>query len=317
MGLVEWALVISLSLLWGGSFLFGRVAVRELHPLTVVLARVGIAAIILLLAMAVTGRAMPKGSHVWRSFLTMGMVNNVVPFGLIFWGQTQIGAGLAAILNATTPVFAILVARVAHGERLSANRIVGILFGVLGVIVIVGPEAHFVAGGGVAAQSAVLGAAVSYAIAGAYGRRFRDLPPIAAAAGQLSGSTLIAVPVVALVVRPWNAGAPSPEVMLAILGLATASTALGYVVYFRVLSSAGPTNVLLVTLLIPVSAALLGFVVLGERLDVRDAVGMVAIALGLAAIDGRPARWIGRMASRALRRLGSHRNPVPDQYPRQ
>jgi drug/metabolite transporter (DMT)-like permease len=294
MGAGEWAMHLFLALLWGGSFFFARIAVGELPPLTVVLCRVGLAALALDLMILLGGRRMPTDPRLWAALGVMGLLNNVLPFSLIFWGQTQIAAGLASILNATTPLFTVIVAHVATAdEKLTATRLAGVLAGAIGVAVMVGPGA-FVGGGDTLAKLALLGAALFYAFAAIWGRRFRSVPPTITAAGQLTASALVMTPLALLVDRPWTLASPSARVILALLGLALLSTALGYLLYFAILARAGATNVVLVTLLIPPSALLLGALVLAERVEPRDLLGLACIAAGLAAIDGRAPRWVRR-----------------------
>lgn len=289
MGRAEWLLLILLSLLWGASFLFIGLAVGHLPTLTIVALRVALAALGLAAFLHLRGLRLPRQPAVWRAFLGMGLLNNVIPFCLIVWGQSQIAAGLAAILNATTPLFAVLAAHVLTAdERLTPARALGVLAGFGGAAVMIGPSA--LAGGGpLLAQLAVLGAALSYGLAGIFGRRFRSLgvAPLATATGQLTASALLLVPLALLVDQPWTLAAPPVQVWAAILGLALVSTALAYVLYFRILSVAGATNLSLVTFLIPVSAILLGWLVLHERLEPRQFAGMALIALGLSLIDGR------------------------------
>jgi drug/metabolite transporter (DMT)-like permease len=292
MSATDWLLLIALSLLWGGSFFFGKVAVLELPPLTVAFGRVAIAAAILIALARATGVALPATFAAWRPFAIMGLLNNAIPFVLILWGQTHIPSGLAAILNATTPLFTVLVAHVAtHDERLTPSRLVGVTIGLGGVVVMIGPDLRDL-GADVAAQGACLLAAISYAFAGIYGRRFRGEPPLRVAAGQLVMSSLMLAPLALVLDRPWTLTPPSAAAWAALMGTAILSTALGYLVYFRILARAGATNVLLVTFLIPVSAILLGTLILGEQLAVRHIVGMAAIALGLTAIDGRLMRLL-------------------------
>jgi drug/metabolite transporter (DMT)-like permease len=286
----EWAMLLALSLLWGGSFFFTGVALRELPPLTLVLLRVGLAALILNLALPALGLRMPRDRRTWAAFFGMGLLNNAVPFCLIVWGQTHIASGLAAILNATTPLATVIVAHVLTAdERMTGNRLAGVLIGFAGVAVMLGPTARAAFEVGLAAQLAGLAAAVSYAFAGVFGRRFRAMgvPPLVTAAGQVTASTLMLLPVTLVVDRPWTLPLPGPATSAAVLGIAALSTALAYVLYFRILATAGATNLLLVTFLIPVSAIVLGFLVLGEELDPRHFAGMALIGAGLAAIDGR------------------------------
>ena len=184
MGPVEWGLLLLLSVLWGGSFFFSKIAVGELPPLTVVLCRVALAALALNAVVLLGGQGVPVDRRLCGAFFVMGLLNNVIPFSLIFWGQTQIASGLAAILNATTPLFTVLVAHVAtKDEKLSVSRLLGVFTGLLGVAVMISPEAFAGGGGSTLAMFAVLGAALSYAFAAIWGRRFRGLPPTVTAAG--------------------------------------------------------------------------------------------------------------------------------------
>lgn len=287
---LEWGFLLALSVLWGGSFFFNGVALRAFPPLTLVVLRVGIAAVILFGVMRAMGVPVPRDGRVWAAFFGMGLLNNAIPFGLIVWGQTHIASGLASILNATTPLFTVVVAHcLTADEKMTAGRLAGVVLGLAGVVAMIGPTALAGIGLDVAAQGACLAAALSYAFAGVFGRRFRRMgvAPLATAAGQVTASTLMLLPLVALIDRPWTLAAPGLTAWSAILGLAALSTALAYVIYFRLLASAGATNLLLVTFLLPVSAILLGWLVLGERLDPRHFAGMALIGAGLAAIDGR------------------------------
>ena len=291
----EWGLLLALSVLWGGTFFFAKVAVTALPPLTVVLLRVGIAALALLIVIRASGVTVPYDVRLWRDFLAMGALNNVIPFGLLFWAQTEIASGLAAILNATTPLFAVLLAHATRaGERLTAARLSGVLCGCLGVTILVGSDVLHGLGGGIPAQLACLAAALSYAVAGLFGRRFRGISAPVTAFGQVAASTMISLPLVLALDKPWTLPMPGPQVWGALLGLGLLGTALAYILYFRILVAAGATNLLLVTFLIPVSAILLGTMFLGERLDARHFAGMAMIGLGLAAIDGRVLKFIGR-----------------------
>lgn len=286
----EWAMLLALSVLWGGSFFFIAVAVTELPPLTIVALRVGFAAIMLCVTLRVLGLALPRRRGVWVAFFGMGLLNNAIPFCLIVWGQTHIASGLAAILNATTPLATVIVAHLLTGdEKMTGSRLAGVLIGLSGVTLMIGPDALGGVGTNVLAQLAVLAAAMSYAFAGVFGRRFAriGIAPMATATGQVVASTAMLLPVALLVDRPWALPMPGAPVWAAILGMAALSTALGYVLYFRILAAAGATNLLLVTFLIPVSAIVLGSFVLGEHLAPRHFAGMALIGVGLAAIDGR------------------------------
>ncbi len=292
MGATEWTLLAALSVLWGGSFFFVEVLLDAADPMTVVLMRVGPAAVALTAFAYAAGHRLPKDVTIWRAFLVMGALNNVVPFTLISWGQVHIDSGLAAIINATTPIFAVVLAHlVAADERITANRGFGVLAGLFGVAVLVGPEALAGLGLQVLAQLAVLGAALSYAVAGVYGRRLAALPVPVAAAGMLIGSTVIAVPAAFVLGAPL-AVALTPPTLGAMFGLSLLSTACAYLIYFRVLATAGATNLLLVTFLIPPSAVALGVVFLGERPTSNAIAGMILIFLGLVVIDGRVIRRV-------------------------
>ena len=289
MGASEWLLLVTLSVLWGGSFFFNAVALTDLPPLTVVFARVAIAAAALWLLIALGNQRLSAGRGLWPAFFAMGALNNVIPFTLIVWGQTRIGSGLAAILNATTPLFTVVFAHwLSRDEPMTPARLTGVVCGLLGVVVMIGGRTIEPLGLEAVAQLAVVGAAISYAFAGIFGRRFKGTPPLVTAAGQLSASALMMLPLVMVMDRPWNLAAPTPETWGAVFGLALLSTAVAYIIYFRILARAGATNLLLVTFLIPVSALLLAITVLGETLEARQVTGMILIALGLAAIDGRP-----------------------------
>lgn len=297
MNLLDWTVLIALAVLWGGSFLFNALALAGLPPLTIVLLRVGIAAVALHVVLRAMGQGMPHDRTLWGAFLVMGTINNVIPFCLIVLGQMTVAVGLASILNATTPLFTALVAHFwTEDERLSGGRLLGLLIGLAGVVMIVGPEALRGLGGTLAGQLSCLGAALSYGVAGVYGRRFRRLgvAPITAATGQVTGATLVLLPLVLLIDRPWLLAMPGATVWGAVLALALVSTALAYLLYFRLLASSGATNLVLVTLLVPPVAMLLGVLVLGERLAPQHLVGLSLIAVGLGVGDGRPAAWLRR-----------------------
>ena len=286
----EWGTLLVLSLFWGGSFFFVGVAVKELPPFTIVTLRVGLAALALAALLRIMGLSMPRDRRIWTAFFGMGLLNNVIPFCLIVWGQTQIASGLASILNATTPLFTVLVAHVlTKDEKMTANRLAGVVIGFAGVAVMINPAALSGLGANVWAQLAVLGAAVSYAFASVFGRRFKDMgvAPLMTATGQVTASTVMLAPLALLVDHPWALPAPSLPTWGALAGIALLSTALAYVLFFRILSAAGATNLVLVTFLVPVSAILLGSLVLGEHLEIKHFVGMAMIAMGLGAIDGR------------------------------
>jgi drug/metabolite transporter (DMT)-like permease len=288
MGAREWSLLFLLSTLWGGSFFFFKVLGAELPTLTIVFSRALLAAIVLNLVMLARRGAMPTAPKRWGEFLVMGFLNNVVPFALLVWAETKISSGLASILNATTPVFSVLAAHffTTH-ERLNWGKGFGVLFGLFGVLVLIGPSMLLSAGGDqLLPELACVLTALTYAIAGIYGRRFKEVPALTVATGQITASTVLLLPSL-LIDRPWNLPNPSAQAWLALIALAVFSTALAYIIYFRILASAGATNVMLVTLLVPVSAILLGVAFLNESFTTQALMGMLLIGIGLAAIDGR------------------------------
>ena len=288
MGPVEWAMLIALSLIWGGSFFFNAVALRGFAPLTIVALRVGFGAVCLWLIVLAMKYPLPRDPALWIRFLVMGILNNAIPFTLIVWGQQHIASGLASIVNATTPLFTVLVANLLlQDEKLTINRLTGVVIGLAGVAVMVGSDALDGFGQNAWAQIAVLAASVSYAFASVFGRRFSALPPMITAAGQVTASSVVMIPLALAVERPWTAPALSIEAWSAVIGLAVVCTALAYCLYFSILKRAGATNIVLVTFLIPPSAILLGILFLGESISSVEIAGMLAIGAGLALIDGR------------------------------
>jgi drug/metabolite transporter (DMT)-like permease len=299
MGLAEWGMLILLSGIWGGSFFLARVAVAEIAPLTLVLLRVAIAAIALHVYLLIRGPSFALALPHWALFLALAISNNVIPFSLIFFGQTVLGAGVASVLNATTPFWTIVLANaLTSDEKISLNKVLGVLLGIAGTAVMIGPGLIAGLGGPAWAKFALIGAALSYAVALLVARRLRSLPPSIVATGQLTVSTIIMLPVI-LVTGGFGALAgTSVGVWAAVLGIALVSSAFGYLLYFTLVTRAGATNASLVTLIVPVSAILLGAVFLGERLELFEVGGMALIAIGLLTIDGR-----------VLRRRAA--NPIP------
>ena len=291
MGATQWAILLLLSVLWGGSFYFIAVALTALPPLTVVTLRVGLATLALLGMMMVMGIKIPMGP-VWRVYLVLGFINIAAPFSLIVWGQTHIASGLASILNTATPLFGAVIAHLfTSDEKMTPGRAAGVIIGFTGVAIMVGPEALAGIGTDVLAQLAVLGAGICYALGTVYARlRLKPfgINPIASAAGQVAGGTVFMLPLALVVEQPWTLAMPSLGAWGAVLGLALASTALAYILYFKLLEDTGAANILLVTFLIPVTSILLGVGLLNEVLLAKHFVGMAIIGLGFAAIDGRP-----------------------------
>lgn len=302
MGQRDWGLLVLLSVLWGGSFFFVELVLAAgMAPLTAVLLRVGLGAVVLAVALRALGLPLPRGAVVWRALAVMGLLNNALPFTLFALAQGQIGGGLAAILNAMTPILTVVaLAAFADERRPGFGRIAGVVCGFAGVLVMMsaGLAGDGVGGGAIWAKLACLGAAGSYALASVWGRRFRLLgvPPLSVAFGQcLCASGLLILPLMAT--GGVQLGAGGPEVWLAVAGLAVLSTALAYVIFFRLLAKVGSLNVGLVTFLVPVSAVALGVIFLGERLAPAQMAGAGLIALGLVAIDGRAGAWLRRRVS--------------------
>ena len=300
MNLTQWGLLVVLSVLWGGAFFFVGVAVVELPPLTVVLARVGIAAAILLGLTLFLGHSLPRTLSAWMPFLVMGLLNNAVPFSFLNAGQTMVSVGLASIINGMTPLFTALVMASFREERLTMYRAVGVLLGVAGVVLISRPDADMT-DARLLGIGLCLAATLSYGFAALWGRRhLADVPPLKSATCQLLSSTLIMTIVVAIVDRPWTLAMPSTEVWMALFGLALFGTAIAYVVFFEILTRAGASNVMLVTLLIPVTALLLGNMFLAEPILVYEIAGAAIIGLGLLSIDGRLPRRAMHVISERL-----------------
>jgi len=288
MGREQWSLLLLLSVLWGGSFLFVGIAIKELPPLTIVLVRVGLAATLLAPVLWMKGLALPATMAAWLPFVIMGALNNVIPFTLIAFGQQTVASGLASILNATTPLFTLIIAHIfTADEKLRSSRFAGVLIGIAGVGVLMGPEAIAGRTSSLLGMSLCLAGCISYGFAALWGRRLRSTPPLVSATAQLLSSTAILGLLVLVLERPASIALPSPHVTLALIGLAALSTSIAYVIFFRLLVSVGPTNTMLVTLLIPVWGIFLGAVVLAEALMLRHLIGAIVIGSGLLLIDGR------------------------------
>lgn len=293
----DWAMLLGLSVLWGGSFFFIEVGVRAMPPMTVVLVRVALAAAALWLYLLARRQALALAKGALPAFLLLALLNNVVPFVAFAWGQTQIASGLASILNATTPIWGVIVAHIfTDDERITPGKLLGVLLGFGGVAVMIGADLLDQIGSEVAAQLACLGATLSYALAGVYGRRFKrmGIPPAAVSTGQLTAAALVMLPLVLLFEEPSRAFAAPAEAWAALVALALFCTSFAYILYFRLIASAGATNALLVTFLIPATAILLGSLFLGELLEPKHFAGLALIGLGLAAIDGRLVRMLRR-----------------------
>lgn len=284
----DWALLVLLSVLWGGSFFFAGVAVRELPPLTIVLARVAIAALLLIpLHWIMIGR-LPSALAAWAAFLVMALLNNVIPFSLIVSGQRDIASGLASVLNATTPLFTVLVMAASGEEKLLARKVLGVLIGLAGVAVLRGEASLSLADAQTWGIALCLGGSLSYAFAALWGRRrLAGVAPLTSATCQLFASSLVMALLAGAAERPWTLPVPGGATLWAVAGHAVLSTALAYIVFFQILVRSGASNVMLVTLLIPVTSILLGHLFLAEVIRPGEIVGALVIASSLLIVDGR------------------------------
>ena len=292
----DWLILAALAAIWGGAFLFIGIAVRHVPPLTYVWLRLTIAAVAMWTFVKFKGHDVGLPRQVWGAILLLALLNNALPFALFGWGQTHIASGLASILNATTPIWGVMVAHfLTHDERMTPRKIAGVLLGFGGVATMIGPSLLSSLGTNAFAQLACVAASLSYALAAVWARRFRRMgvSPLSVTTGQLTAGALLMLPVSMLVDRPWTHTMPPISALGAITALALLCTAFGYVLYFRLIETSGATNALLVTLLVPPVAIFLGAVFLHEALAPQDFIGLALIALGLAAIDGRLLSAIG------------------------
>ncbi len=285
----EWGALIALALIWGAAFFCIKVAVTHVEPLTYVWLRLSIAAAALWLLLRWRGERLSLPLRIWGAILVLALLNNMIPFVLFGWGQQRIASGLASILNATTPIWGVIAAHLwTRDERMTPSKMIGVTIGFAGVAVMIGPDL-LLGGDSLLPQIACLIAAFCYAVAGVWARRFKALgvSPLKVAAAQLIVGAFAMAPLALAIDQPWLDAWPPLEAWAAIIALALVATAFGYVLYFRLINSAGATNALLVTLLVPPTAILLGGVFFAERLTAGQFGGLAFIALGLALIDGR------------------------------
>lgn len=291
----DWLILAILAAIWGGAFFFIDVAVRHVQPLTYVCLRLTIAAAAMWIYVRARGERIDLPRSAWGSILLLALLNNALPFALFGWSQTHIASGLASILNATTPIWGVVVAHfLTNDERMVPRKIAGVLLGFGGVATMIGPSLLSNLGTSAVAQLACVSASLSYALAAVWARRFRrqGITPLSVTTGQLTAGVAIMLPLSILVDHPWTHGFPPASALAAITALALVCTAFGYVLYFRLIATSGATNALLVTLLVPPVAIVLGALFLNETLAPQDFVGLGLIAIGLAAIDGRLLRFL-------------------------
>lgn len=308
MGLLEWTLLITLGVLWGTSFVLSKVALRELPPFSLVFVRLTLTSLLLLAWLRVSsgvrgpgpGLTLGQPRRVWAGFLGMGVLNILLPYSFTAWGQIQLPSGLASIITASTPLFSVVFAHfLTRDERMSMRKLAGVLLGISGVAFIIGFDALRGAHADVLAHGSLTCAAIVLAMAGIFGRRLAAVPPAVSATGQCLCASLVTLPVALVFDRPWTLAMPGALTWTMVIALAVFGTAFAYLIYFRLLASSGATNLMLVTLLIPVSALLLGAAALGEHIDARQLAGMALIGLGLIVIDGRPLAWLRERAAAA------------------
>lgn len=289
----DWGLLVLLSVIWGGSFLFAGMAVKELSPLVIVMARVVIAAAALLPLHLILIGPLPRDRATWVAIIGLSILNNVIPFTLIVTGQTMIASGLASVINATSPLFGVAFLALSGLEPLVARKVAGIVIGVIGVAILKGASLF-----GSASQSLgillCLGAAASYGLGSLWAKmKLTGTAPLSMATGQLLFSSVIMLVLAFAFSQPSELLHASLASWLAILGLALLATSFAYIIFFRVVARSGPANVLLVTMMIPVSAIAMGVGVLGETIEPMEIVGALVIILALLIIDGRALRLLG------------------------
>lgn len=283
----EWLMIAALSLLWGSSFLLIKYALQGFQPFSIVLGRVMVASLALLVILRIRGKKLPRDKRIWLDFLVISLLNNVIPFSIIMWSETQISSGLTSVLNASAPLWTVILALTLRSEKVTWNRILGVMLGFAGVIMMIGISSLESLGLHILAQAGMLIATLSYALAGNYTQRVKQVDPIMISTGQVVCSSVIMLPVVALIDKPWQQPMPPAVSWGAVIALGFLGTAIAYLLYFRVLMSAGAGNALLVTYIIPVNAVLLGILLLGESFAPYQFAGMFLIFLGLVAVDGR------------------------------
>ncbi len=282
----EGALLVGLSAIWGSSFFFYKILGATLPPFTIVLGRIALAAVVMNLVLAWRGEGLGLRAP-WGRLALLGVLNTVIPFSLFAWAETHVTSGMAAMLNATTPLFAVVLAHFLTTERLTWSRVAGIALGLCGVAVLVGPSTLRGASANLLGDAACVLASFIYALAGQYSRRLHGLGFLRLATGQVTAGAVVLLPIAALVDQFWRLPEPSLQTWSALAGIALLCTAIAYALFFRLMATAGTTNAMLVTLLQPISTLLLGWLFLGEAVPLRACGGMLLIAAGLAAIDGR------------------------------
>lgn len=286
----DWALIAVLALLWGSAFTLIDIGLAYVPPNTLVFTRMALAVPPLLLLLKLRGEPLPTDAKRWAMLTVLGLLNVVLPFILFYWGMTQISTGLASILNATTPLWGVVAAHfLTADEKATPARVAGVLLGVAGIAVMIGVDALSGMMSGIFAQVACLIATLCYALGSVYGRRSGQsgMTPLTIATGQVLTSAILMLPIMLVTDAPWALPMPGLPFWLSAGATALFSTSLAYYLYFQLVESAGASNSLLVTFLIPIVAILLGVGFLGETFSANQMAGMLLIALGLLLLDGR------------------------------
>ncbi|NMD06439.1 MAG: DMT family transporter [Phyllobacteriaceae bacterium] len=295
----SWMLLLVLSVIWGGSFMFIGVAVKELPALLIVLARVGIAAAILIPVHLVVQGKLPRDAKTWLACGGMSIMNNVIPFTAISWGQHHITGGLASVINATTPMFAALFMALSGLEGITPRKAIALGLGLVGVLVLKGGDFGDLGAQTLGILSVVL-ASACYGLSTPWSKvRLTGIPPLTTATLQLTMSSIVMAAIVLLFAEPAQYAAASSKTWISLVLLAAVSTSIAYLIFFRIIARAGPSFVSLVTMVIPVSAILMGYVVLNELLTINEVIGALIIGLALVIIDGRALRYIGIMGTKS------------------
>jgi len=295
LGPAEWALLVLHSMLWGSAFFFVDIAKGEMSAYIIAALRLVPAAAILVVVTSALGWSLMPVLRDWRRFLLLASINNYIPFILLIYAQYQVTGGIAAVFNATTPLFAAFLAHaLTHDEKLSLNKVVGIVIGIAGVAVLAWQDIASGSSSGLWAKAALLAAALCYALAGIYGRTFRGTPAFVVATGQMVWALVLSIPLAIAIGQPWAMQVPSTNAILATLGTGLFASALASMCYFTILKRAGATNALLVTLLLPLTPITLGAVFLDQQLKPSDIAGGLLIAMALLVIDGRAFGFLGR-----------------------
>ena len=280
----ELALLLALATLWGASYTFIRIGVETIPPVTFIAARTVVAGAILLIIIHMRGLSLPKDGVTWRRFLFQACLNSVIPFTLIAWAERSVEAGLATILNSTSPIFTFLLTVViTRHEAVTARKLFGVVAGIVGISLIIGVQALNGLGQAFVAQLAIVAATISYAGAAIFGRNFKGLDPIMPAAGSMACGSAILVPISIVVDRPWTL-TPSLDSFLALLALSIFSTALAFVIYFRLIHTLGSVGTTAQAYLRVPIGVFIGVIFLGETLSSTAWVGLVCVIAGVAAM---------------------------------